>query len=53
LRITTQEFKAELSERSQRSLQEQYEEAIRQNQIVVFVRDNDKRRLVSFSLDLE
>jgi hypothetical protein len=47
------EFKAELSERSQASLQEQYEEAIRENQVVVFVRDNDRRKLVSFSLDLE
>jgi hypothetical protein len=48
-----QDFKAELSERSQRSLEQQYEEATRQNQIVVFVRDNDQRRLVSFSLELE
>lgn len=46
-----QEFKAELSERSQLSLQEQYEEAARQGKIVVFVRDNDRRRLVSFSLE--
>ena len=46
------EFMAEMSERSQRSLQEQYEEAGRDNQVVVFVRDNEKRRLVSFSLDL-
>jgi hypothetical protein len=46
------EFKAELSERSQASLQEQYEEAIRENKVVVFVRDNDQRKLVSFSLDL-
>jgi hypothetical protein len=47
------EFKAELSERSQLSLTEQYEDAIRDGQIVVFVRDNEQRRLRSFSMDYE
>jgi hypothetical protein len=46
-------FKEELSPRSQASLQDQYEEAIATNQIVVFVRDNVERRLVSFSMDPE
>src|SRR4051794_39425649 len=44
------EFKAEMSERSQRSLEEQYERAVREGKIVVFVRDNDRQRLVSFSM---
>lgn len=47
------EFSNELSEKSQRSLKEQYEQAIQDNQIVVFVRDNEQRRLVSFSMDYE
>jgi hypothetical protein len=47
------EFKEELSERSQRSLEEQYEQAGRECKIVVFVRDNEQRRLVSFSMDDE
>jgi hypothetical protein len=47
------EFCKDLSERSQQALKEQYEEAVRDNQIVVFVRDNERRRLVSFSLDNE
>jgi hypothetical protein len=44
------EFMKELSARSQRSLQKQYEQAIHEESIVVFVRDNEQRRLVSFSL---
>jgi hypothetical protein len=46
------EFMKELSERSQRTLKKQYEDANRDGQVVVFVRDNDKRRLISFSFDL-
>jgi hypothetical protein len=45
-------FKKDLSARSQRALREQYENAIRHGQVVVFVRDNDERRLVSFLFDL-
>jgi hypothetical protein len=45
------EFLSELSETSQLSLKDQYERAIQDNQIVVFVRDNEQRRLVSFSMD--
>ena len=44
------EFKAEMSERSQHSLEDQYERAGREGKIVVFVRDNDARRLVSFTM---
>jgi hypothetical protein len=47
------EFMKEVSARSQRSLQKQYEQAIHENSIVVFVRDNEQRRLVSFSVEWE
>jgi len=47
------EFKADLSKRSQGMLEVQYRDAKRDNKIVVFVRDNEQRRLVSFSLELE
>ena len=48
-----QGFKAELSDRSQVSLAEQYEDAVRDGKIVVFVRDNERRRLRSFSMGRE
>jgi hypothetical protein len=44
------EFKNDLSERSQRLLQDQYERAMTDDKIVVFVRDNDNRKLVSYSV---
>ena len=44
------EFKNELSEKSQRSLQDQYEQAMTDDKIVVFVRDNDAKKLVSYSV---
>lgn len=47
------EFRKELSVRSQRSLKRQYEQAVHEDRMVVFVRDNERRRLVSFSLDRE
>jgi hypothetical protein len=47
------EFKAEMSEVSQRSLEEQQERADREGKFVVFIRDNEQRRLVSFSMDPE
>lgn len=47
------EFGNDLNEKSQKSLKDQYEEAGRENKMVVFVRDNVRRRLVSFSLDVE
>jgi hypothetical protein len=46
-------FKEELNSGNKASLQDQYERAIATNKIVVFVRDNVNRRLVSFSLDYE
>ena len=44
------EFKAGLSKRSQSLLRRQYQEASREDTIVVFVRDNHKKRLVSYCL---
>ena len=46
-------FKDGLSERSQKSLRDQYQEAGQRNEIVVFVRDNIKKKLVSYSLPAE
>jgi hypothetical protein len=46
------EFKAELSPRSQATLADQYQRAAANNQMVVFVRDNEKRKLVSYTMDL-
>lgn len=47
-----QAFKADLSARSQATLTGQYERAIVNHQMVVFVRDNEQRRLISNSLDI-
>jgi hypothetical protein len=44
------EFKNDLGEHSQRLLQDQYERAMTDDKIVVFVRDNDNRKLVSYSI---
>ena len=46
-------FKADLNPRNQAALQQQYELAKQGNQIIVFVRDNEQRRLMSFTLDRE
>ena len=48
-----EEFKAELSERSQVMLAADYEEAIAKNKIIVFVRDNENQRLASMLFDYE
>ena len=48
-----QGFKAELKPSSQEVLKDQYQRARLQHQMVVFVRDNEARRLVSYALDLE
>ena len=45
------DFLAELSERSQIILEEQYKQALVDRKIVVFVRDNIKRMLVSYAVD--
>ena len=46
-------FRNEMSERSQALLAEQYEKATTAGQMVVFVRDNDNEKLVSYSLEYE
>lgn len=45
-----EDFRAELSERSQASLTRQYKRALADEAIVVFVRDNEQEKLVSYSL---
>jgi hypothetical protein len=45
------EYKANLNERSQAILERQYQEAITEDKIVVFVRDNESQRLTSMVLD--
>jgi hypothetical protein len=47
------DFLSDLSEKSRLTLKDQYERAIQGNKIVVFVRDNEQRRLVSFSMNNE
>jgi hypothetical protein len=47
------EYKATLSERSQAMLTDEYERAIASDKVVVFVRDNETRRLVSMSFKNE
>lgn len=44
-------FKADLNPRNQASLADQYERAVASDRIVVFVRDNDRQKLVSYSID--
>ncbi len=44
------DFKNDLSEKSQLSLQDQYEKASAENRMVVFVRDNDNKKLVSYTV---
>jgi hypothetical protein len=46
------EFKADLSQRSQTILKKQYRQARLNHQMVVFVRDNEAEKLVSYSMDL-
>ena len=45
-------FKNELMPKSQIHLEEQYQDALKNNQMVVFVRDNKKQELVSYSVDI-
>jgi hypothetical protein len=45
------DFKSELSKKSQIQLEEQYEAAILDNEMVVFVRDTEKKEFVSYSLE--
>ena len=46
------EFNAGMNPRSQQVLTEQYEDALAKNQMVVFVRDNEERKLISYSIPL-
>jgi hypothetical protein len=46
------EYRAGLSERSQVSLKEQYEHAKANGMFVVFVRDNKKKKLKSYSVPI-
>ena len=43
-------YRADLSERSQVSLKEQYEHALANGLLVVFIRDNKKKKLKSYSV---
>ena len=47
------DFKNTLSERSQKMLEREYQEAVAHNKIVVFVKDDDRRKMISFSVDEE
>jgi hypothetical protein len=47
-----EQYRADLSERSQVSLKEQYEHAIANGLLVVFIRDNKKRKLRSYTVPL-
>jgi hypothetical protein len=44
------EFKKELNTGGQVSLTKQYEEALRRDQFVIFIRDSQKKKLMSYSL---
>ena len=48
-----EDFKADLSRRSQDMLAADYEKALAGNKVVVFVRDNETRRLVSMLFEEE
>ncbi|OGH05788.1 MAG: hypothetical protein A2W22_01720 [Candidatus Levybacteria bacterium RBG_16_35_11] len=48
-----EDFKADLSKKSQTILQKQYKNALLDNKVVVFVRDNEQETLVSSSYNLE
>ena len=48
-----EEFKADLGEKSQATLTADYEKAVAGNKVVVFVRDNETRRLISMLFDDE
>ena len=46
-----EEFRRGLNEHGQASLAEQYSQALREDQFVIFVRDRAKRKLLSYSLE--
>jgi len=45
------EFKAEMNPRSQALLEAQYQRAVANRHIVVFVRDNEREKLLSYTVD--
>jgi hypothetical protein len=47
------EFKEELSEKSQKSLEHDYKSASVLGSMVVFVRDNIERKLVSYTMSID
>jgi hypothetical protein len=47
------DFKAEMSAKSQTSLEHQYNSASVQGSMVVFVRDNTERKLVSYTMSID
>jgi hypothetical protein len=47
------EFRAELSEKSQESLKRDYQSACVDSSMIVFVRDNIQRRLVSYIMSAD
>jgi hypothetical protein len=47
------DFKNSLNERSQQILEEEYKEALTHNKIVIFVKDTERRKMISFSIDEE
>ncbi len=48
-----EEFKNEMSPDGQVQLEAQYREAVQNNQVVVFAMDQERQRVVSYSLDLD
>jgi hypothetical protein len=47
------DFKNTLSERSQKMVEKEYQEAAAHHKIVVFVKDDDRRKMISFSVEEE
>ena len=47
-----EDFITELNEKSQQSLHQQYQRALENNQMVVFVKDDDMGQFVSYSLKI-
>jgi len=47
------DFKSSLTERSQAMLEKEYEAALLNNKVVVFVQDNENKQLWSQNFDLE
>ena len=47
-----EDYRAELNERSQASLKQQYEDALANGMFVVFVRDNKNRKLKSYTVPI-